>query len=345
MGTARPGAYRRTLVKVKRRVDAMRGTWPALVELATEVAKDDGCRGVLALVDSSITPQRLGEEWRGFAGALRDDVGERMAVWQEREGVWSVVAGNGEDGDVAAIEAEFRTKHGQPSTGGRRADFGFIVTKLLAEQSWRTGEAVKVGWLMQTAGCSHQTVADAIALWGGFIERTTDRRVRLTHVPREIVERLRMRGPMARQTMRFADRSGRATGGEVYSRRLAALAGGGAGVPSFAFSGVAGVREWYPAIDLVGSPRVDVCVHGKDAGDCERLMQRLDPALRREDDLRAPADVAVHWLRQAEVEFRQAGGVKVADPVECLLDLYEMRLDAQAEAFLGFMMNGGLRSA
>lgn len=65
------------------------------------------------------------------------------------------------------------------------------------------------------------------------------------------------------------------------------------------------------------------------------FIQRLDPALKRVDDPLAPANVVLHAVRHADPLFTpRDGGLAWADPVECLFDLHEARLDQQANQFL-----------
>jgi len=64
-------------------------------------------------------------------------------------------------------------------------------------------------------------------------------------------------------------------------------------------------------------------------------MEKLDPALRRVEDPREPANVVVHAISHADSFIvPRDGGLAWADPIECLLDLYEARLEIQASQFL-----------
>jgi hypothetical protein len=65
------------------------------------------------------------------------------------------------------------------------------------------------------------------------------------------------------------------------------------------------------------------------------FIEKLDPALKRVDDPQQPANVVIHAVRHANPLFQpRDGGLQWADPVECLLDLHEMRLESQAHEFL-----------
>jgi hypothetical protein len=87
-------------------------------------------------------------------------------------------------------------------------------------------------------------------------------------------------------------------------------------------------------VDLGGVPRLDLSQHGSGRPDLG-FIEKLDPALKRVDDPLEPATVVVHQVRHATSLFQaRKGGLHWADPVECLLDLHEARLDAQAAHFL-----------
>ena len=61
----------------------------------------------------------------------------------------------------------------------------------------------------------------------------------------------------------------------------------------------------------------------------------IPSALKRVEDPLAPANVAVHAVRHADAQFTpREGGLAWADPVECLFDLHEARLEMQAAQFL-----------
>jgi hypothetical protein len=68
------------------------------------------------------------------------------------------------------------------------------------------------------------------------------------------------------------------------------------------------------------------------------FIERLDPALERVEDPLGRATVIVHAIHHAAPLFvPREGGLQWADPLECLLDLHEARLDAQATEFLEFL--------
>jgi hypothetical protein len=185
-------------------------------------------------------------------------------------------------------------------------------------------------WLARKAGCSYPAVARALNSLGGLVERRSDRRVTLRWFPKDEFSRLLAVADRARSTARFADHSGQPRPMESYLRRLEKLNPTG-----LALGGVPGAKHYYPELDIVGTPRLDLSVHCPGKRLNPEFIERLDPALKRVIDPLAPANVVVHAVRHADPYFTSRdGGLMWADPVECLFDLHEARLDMQAGQFL-----------
>lgn len=101
--------------------------------------------------------------------------------------------------------------------------------------------------------------------------------------------------------------------------------------------GVTGARG-YSDIDLIGLPRLDFTVHCANDEPDLGFLKKLDPALKLTPESSGKCSVAIHLLRRPNAFFDD----RLADPVECLLDLHEMRLDQQAREFaISFQPVGG----
>jgi hypothetical protein len=196
-------------------------------------------------------------------------------------------------------------------TGGNRTDYGFVILKLLIHRWLTSGNAVTADWLAKTGGCSYPAVARALRPLGGLVERTSDRRILLRWFPKDEFARLVAVSDRARSTVRFADPSGQPRSIKAHIRRLEKLA-----PPGLAIGGVLGALHGFPSLDIVGAPRLPV----------------TDPL--------QPATLVAHAVRHADPLFvPRQGGLAWADPVECLLDLHEARLDMQASQFLDHLQS------
>ena len=139
----------------------------------------------------------------------------------------------------------------------------------------------------------------------------------------------------ARSTMRFHDESAQPRSIEAHLRRLEKLAPSG-----LALGGVLGARHLFPALDLVGTPRLDLSLHSPGKHLNVDFIRQLDPALKPVTDPLQPATVVVHAVSHAESLFTpREGGLAWADSVECLLDLHESRLEMQARQFLAHLQS------
>ena len=98
-----------------------------------------------------------------------------------------------------------------------------------------------------------------------------------------------------------------------------------------AISGVVGALKHYPDLNITSAPRLDLSVAG--SRDLSWLA-KLDAGLIRDDDARFPA-LAVHILpSQADSTFMVIAGQLCADPLECLVAMYEAKLHEQCEDML-----------
>lgn len=301
-----------------------------VMQLAYAVAKRPSAEGVLVLSDPSITDERLQEEWARAATVLRRDVMERLILCTEREGRVSGLT-RSIDRDLKSILLDIVEKE-RSKTGPRlnRADASFVIPKILLHQWLTKGEFVSANWLGRISGYTYPTVAKVIDELGGLIERGPDRSFRLRWFPQDEFSRLVALADRARGTARYGDRSGHPRSPELHLKRLENL-----NLPGLAIGGVLGAKHYDPDLDLVGTPRLDISLHARNREVDHDFIEKLDPALQRIHDPREPASVVVHTVHHADALFvPREGGLYWADPVECLLDLHDARLDIQAGEFL-----------
>ena len=104
-----------------------------------------------------------------------------------------------------------------------------------------------------------------------------------------------------------------------------------------AFGGIIGARHYFPGIDLIGTHRLDLTVHNWDGDKTSRFIRMLDPGLKKVRSGEIP-QVVLHNLFRPESFFIRDDDFPVADEVECLLDLHEARLEAQALDLLEYLI-------
>jgi hypothetical protein len=322
----------RRLVISRRGLSALRDLRASLAQLAAELGRLPRASGYLLLPGCAITAARLRAEWTGFAAILLPQVACRMRlVLEGRKGLEMLPPES--DAECLAWLGKFFESAPAPPERLPRADARFVITKALLLHRLRGEEPVTTKALMERTGFSYPTVAAVLGGLGNLVERTSDRRVRLRWFSREEFLRLAATAPEGRSTLRFADRSGSPRTVDAHLRRLERLSPSGV-----AIGGVPGARHHHPELDLVGTPRLDLSVHCPDGVLPLSFLEQLDPALERVEDPMAPAQLVVHAVRSTDPFFEPgSSGLAWADPLECLLDLHELRLDVQAAEFLAAM--------
>jgi hypothetical protein len=196
---------------------------------------------------------------------------------------------------------------------------------------WLLGKGpVTREWLMKIVGCSYPTVATTLRRLESSLRQQSDRRVELRYFPREEWWRLLAVADQIRSTSHFVDRSGQPHTLESLIKRLRGL-----GRDDIALGGATGARHYQPDLNLAGAPRLDLSVHSRGRKIDLGFVRELDPALKQSQSREDPSRVVVHLVRRADSLFeRSDDGLVWADPVECLLDLHENRLEQQAQEFV-----------
>jgi hypothetical protein len=316
-------------LRTLRDVSATRVLRSELLAMATAAARArPGQTETLRLVCPSLSESRIEKEWGAAADALRPKVLERLSLQVVFPDGRTRIFGAHQNArlDRAPIERGIdRDKLRLP-----QRDLAFAVEKLLV-WAWLTRKGpLTRKWLERTAGCTYPTVAAVVRRLGSALRRHPDRRIEVTHVPRGEWVRLFGISGEARSTLRLADVSDQRSDPARLLRRLTQAAPAGVAV-----GGVAGAHHYHRQLDLVGLPRLDLSVHAPGRDAVIGFVRRLDPALTQVTDPAAPAVVVLHFVRHKEaLVVPHPAGLPWADPVECILDLHEAGLQAQASELL-----------
>lgn len=322
------------LIAVKFGVDSQRSLGGAMMQLALALGERPGSKGFLVLVDSAITVPRLQEEWTRAAQILRPEIHHRLKVCIQQE-THLVGVPEDPDSDIRALLANV-VEEERGTTRKKRAPRStepfYDILRILINQWIKRAGPLTSRWLAEAAGCTYPTVASALGKLEKYLTRHSDRRVELKAFPEDEWFRLVANADKVRQTLRFADRSGQPRSIESLVSRFERVRPEGT-----AIGGVLGARRMFPAFDLIGTPRLDLSIHSQARKPDLEFVRQLDPALKpaRYDE---PARLVIHTLRCPHSFFETTpDGTMWADPVECLLDLHEIRLESQAAEFLRFL--------
>ncbi len=329
------------IFEAKRGMRDIRSLREAFQQIAQAAAPDYQTFGILILDEPSITAERVDEEWKHFTRILDHHLRNRL-------GVVGTIPGFGINFLAGRLPEEFESgpwkdtihqiihREERTQRRPRTAAFPDVVRTLLIH--WiRRHPPVASKQLIEETGYSYPTIASVLDKLGPSLRRGPNRSVGLDSFPREAWMKLLADADNFRFTQRFISK-GRPRTPESMVSRLRELERN-----DIAIGGVLGARHWYPGLDLSGTPRLDLTVNFAmpsqrewpvpDAAPQGDFIRRLDPALRpaSRDE---PATLFVHVLLTPETFSEESRGTVWANEAECLLDLQEARLEAQANEFL-----------
>jgi hypothetical protein len=301
-----------------------------LMEMAQIIQADIKRRVILVLDDPRISRHRLEAEWHQAAAIMRPEIFRRLSLVLWARGTIDAQFGEISSQERDAVEQLVQMHDGERSRrlsfgASRRPEAFYEILRVLLILWFRRNGPVTSATLMAMAGCSYPTLATALRKLEPCLKRQSDRRIELSKFPRDAWFELVSLSEKVRSPRRYVDRSSKHRSPESMIRRLMELKR-----DDIAVGGVLGARHHLPKLDLVGTPRLDLTVCFLNQGPPEAFIRHLDaalvPAERNE-----PPQVVVHTVIRKDSLFeRDDTGHLWADQVECLLDLHEAHLEAQA---------------
>ncbi|MBF8296697.1 MAG: hypothetical protein HW389_3242 [Bacteroidetes bacterium] len=326
-----------TLIEVKTGTNSVRELQMLLVELTGRIARNPEVYAFALLIDPRITERRLSEVWHDFLSVVRPELTNRLSIVRAKGGKYFGISKDLSSNEQALLSDFVRESSSARKGKVRKGESYYEILKIVTLLWLRREGRVKITNLKKIAGCSYPSVASALKRLDAYIVRHSDRSAELSRFPKDEWARLLANSDSARLTKYFKDVSGQPRSSEQLLKRFQKMQH-----PGIAVGGVFGARQYYPELDIVGSPRLDLSVHSSaGAGDLS-FLESLDPALKETRDRLAAPQLVIHFVRRADSLFhRDPAGEVWADAVECLLDLHEMRMESQARDFLEFLIRNG----
>jgi hypothetical protein len=133
---------------------------------------------------------------------------------------------------------------------------------------------------------------------------------------------------LARRLVRYVDPTGEGRMPSALANRLQSLSQKGV-VGRVAISGVLGATRYFPNLDITAAPRLDVSVYDGDV----RFVSKLDAGLVVADDPKRKALVVLHLQRDCRPDELRAQAPDLGARLDCLADLEQMGLQAEAREF------------
>ena len=322
------------VVETKNRVSAVRNLRDGLVQVVHGLSERPGVRGYLLLVDPLLRRALLEKELGELRAAMRPEVADRLHLVVARRGQL-------ERGGPLGLDAQ-----GTPDEDRRLLEQGLAVASdpetllpsprkreevlwVLLDRWVRGAGPVKAVRLENIVGCNYRTVAAAVDQIRPALVKHSDRQIELARFPEAAWQKSLAMQEKARAPRRYAFSSEAARPSEALIDALKAL-----GRKDIAVGGLHGARRHHPGLGCSAAPWLELCVHAPRRSVDLDFVTQLDASLRPRDHLRGPAHVALRFVRRREPPFFQdEDGVLRADPIECLLGLYEAGLAHEAGAF------------
>lgn len=328
-----------TAVEVLKSSPGSRGLFAALMGLAIFLSQNPRVkRGCLVVWKSRLSLERVKEEWANARNTFEDRVAHRLAlVYFDSDETWIDPA----DAYYERIAEVFRSaaeeshdRHGlEIRVRPRPGQKFYEVLKVLIIRWLQKEGPIPLGKLADEVGCSHPTVKSALERDSlrNSVSYTSSRSVELRAFPHVAWKELLALSHEMRNTFRFRDRTGGKSDPESLLRRVERY-----GATNLSVSGVFAARYWHADFDLHGSPRLDLVYHAPDGQADLRFVKRVDPALSLDNARESSPAMVVHVIDRATSQFTLGTNEQMpwADPVETVLDLYDMSLNSQANQLL-----------
>lgn len=304
-----------------------------LMDLANIVATSPLTRGNLVLIEPELTSEAISDAWAGVKEVFRTDLVERLAMIESRSGadkselIFYPTELPWEEKERIVKLIEERLESVPPSQGPSPGNSAHEILRILMIR-WLQGQGfITLKALGDEAGYTYKPVRLAIDGIRKHVFKSSLSGIQLISFPREAWARLVMDAQGLRSAIRFTTRGAKGRSPEALLKRFYQLDPDKARI---AIGGVEGARYYAPELDLLGLPRLDLTMHCPPGDPDLSFVRQLDPALVQTTDIDEGCSLVIHVLHRKVSYFED----RYADPVECLLDLHEMRLEAQARQLL-----------
>ncbi len=320
-----PGPSGDLLLEVKRTSSAvvLRGV---LLSMTYVLTGEPTSRAVCVLVDTRLTRDRLQEELGRFRRTVQASLADRVFLLGIREGK---VEGDLPASDTALLPLILEAAQ-RESVGLRRVTQQTV--KSLVLMRWLLhGGGIGVAEMARETGASFPTVTAAFRSLrqdGVVIPRAASF-VLSEELPWPTVLRLAQEHAKERRVIRFTDPSGLARSPIAMAKRLEDLQACGE-AQEVSFGGVLGAERLYPELDITAPPRLDLCVYNSDTS----FVRKVDAGLLESSNPDDKAVLVLHMTRDPTRSPNKSHEmVAIASAVDCLADLLEIGLEAEAKDY------------
>lgn len=292
-------------------------------------------QALCVLTDSRITSERLDSEIQLLQDVMRPEISSRISIAQygmEGKLIGAPIIDDNFTAWLAELVRNEGNRTGLPGAT-QQTVFAYLIMNWLSNGTPLTRAAIQ-----SASGASYPTVASALKKLEAMeiLELRSDRRVELKRFPWDEWRRWVISSQESRKTVVFIDKTGKGRSTQSMFERLKRL-----GREDIAVGGVMGAKHYFPKLDISGNVRLDLTLLGNKRTANLDFVRQLDAGLVESRDSSEAGAVAVHFSdsRADNMFMRDSNGVVWANQVQCLVDLYELRLEMQAQEMLQFLVD------
>lgn len=317
------------LIEVKRTNNArdLRGALLALVyALEKEPAS---AQAMLVLRESKLSSSRLRDELSQFRNIVKDGVGHKVHLVAFGEDLDRMKGVLPQFNEELALFVRDLVLHDMATHGGRVSR---VFVQSLVVDRWLQGRSMTSSVeVLRESKASKPTVISALehlrkldviaGQFGDFV---------LQPPSWDAWQSLALDLKSERKAVYFADPSGLARGPSALLSRLNKVMDRASKPLDVALGGVMAAYHYYEHLNITAAPRLDLSVYD---GDTE-FVRKLDAGLVEVKNLKAHAPLVLHVGRRLRTPSApRTSGVGQASPLECLSDLLDIGLMAEAHEF------------
>ncbi|MBS0448123.1 MAG: hypothetical protein JSR59_19500 [Proteobacteria bacterium] len=314
-----------------RRTNTARDVREGLLALAYEVQSTSRpSTGVCVIVDSRLSSKRLADELDRFRSIARAEVARSIFLVGAKTQHEFFIDGELPEHSNVFMQALQAAIHEQTAVRSASRVTRQQVKAVLVERLLSGLPPVTLGALRRLTGTSYQTASAALSELEhlGVVTGERDGPIPLHGLRPVALMKLAEEHALARKPVRYTDPTSEGRMPSALANRLLSLRQKGVTAKA-AISGVLGATRYFPGLNITAAPRLDLSVYDGDI----RFMSKLDAGLVVVDDPKRKATVVLHLQRDCRPNEMLAQEPDLAARLDCLADLEQMGLQAEARDF------------
>lgn len=314
-----------------RRTSTARDVREALVALAYAVSiSPRPATGLCVIADSRLSGARLRAELDRFRTIVRPDLAARLYLAAAKTGEVMYLDGESPETGQSFMKALFdAVREGGAAAAAARVTRQQVKAALV-ERALCGLPPLTLADLRRQTGASYQTADAALIELQklGVVTGERDGPIVLHGLRPLALRKLADEHAGARKSVRFVDPTGNARMPSAMADRLLSLRSK-RGASKVAISGVLGATRYFPDLNITAAPRLDLSVYDGD----QRFVAKLDAGLLRTDDQNRKPALVLHMQRDCRPPEIVENEPELAARLDCLADLEDLDLQAEAEEF------------